>query len=122
MAKLDHIGLYVKDLSRSREFYEQLFGFEERHSFRSGEAEIVALDVGSALLELIQRPGSPGVPPEGNWSHLALRVDEYETVREKLYSMGLDTRDVELDDGSRISFFKDPDGHTVEVMEKGLGV
>jgi catechol 2,3-dioxygenase-like lactoylglutathione lyase family enzyme len=24
-------------------------------------------------------------------------------------------------DGSRIAFFKDPDGHMVEIMEKGLG-
>jgi len=34
--------------------------------------------------------------------------------------MGLELRKVTMADGSRIAFFKDPDGHTVEMMEKGL--
>jgi len=120
MSQLDHIGLYVNDLNQTKDFYIHLFGFEETKRLKMGEAEIVALDMGAGLLELIQRPESPGTPPEGNWAHLALKVDDYQRIHRKLASMDIETRDVELEDGSHISFFKDPDGHTVEIMEKGL--
>jgi lactoylglutathione lyase len=121
MTNLDHVGVYVKDLSKSLSFYKQVFGWNVVREFSSGEAKIALVDIGGGLLELVQRPGSPGKAPEGNWSHLALHVDDWEGKVRKLESMGLELRKVTMADGSRIAFFKDPDGHTVEIMEKGLG-
>jgi len=66
MTKLDHVGVYVKDLERSLKFYKNLFNFKVVSQFTSGEAKIATVDIGGALLELVQRPGSPGKPPEGN--------------------------------------------------------
>ena len=121
MTNLDHVGVYVKDLSRSLSFYKQVFGWKVVREFGSGEAKIAVVDIGGGLLELVQRPGSPGKAPEGNWSHLALHVDDWEGKVGKLEGMGLELRKVTMADGSHIAFFKDPDGHTVEIMEKGLG-
>lgn len=120
MTNLDHVGVYVKDLERSLTFYRGVFGWKVVREFGSGEAKIAVVDIGGGLLEFVQRPGSPGKAPEGSWSHLALHVDDWEGEVRKLESMGLELRKVTMADGSRIAFFKDPDGHTVEMMEKGF--
>jgi len=121
MTNLDHVGIYVKNLSNSLSFYKQVFGWNVVREFGLGEAKIAVVDIGSGLLEFVQRPGSPGKAPEGNWSHLALHVDDWEGKVRKLEGMGLELRKVSTTDGSHIAFFKDPDGHTVEIMERGLG-
>jgi lactoylglutathione lyase len=118
---LDHIGLYVKDLERSLRFYGEVFGFPEHHRFGVGESKIAVLDTGKGLLELIQRPGAPSEPPKGSWSHVAFHIDDYGALMGKLERKGLELRKVTMADGSRIAFFRDPDGHEIEIMEKGLG-
>ena len=120
MNKFDHLGVYVKDLEASLKFYKSVFDLKEVRRFGSGEAKIGVLDVGGGFLELISRPGSPGTPPGGNWSHLAFHVDDFDYKVKKLESMGKELRKVKMGDGSHIAFFKDDDGHTVEIMEKGL--
>ena len=118
---LNHIGIYVRDLERSLGFYGDVFGFPEHHRFEVGESKIAVLDVGGGLLELIQRPDAPAEAPEGRWSHVAFHVDDYDGVLDKAEDMGVVQRKMTREDGSRIAFFKDPDGHDVEIMEKGLG-
>ena len=71
-------------------------------------------------MELVQRPGSPGIAPGGNWTHLAIHTPDFLAKVKKLQSIGLELRKVTMADGAQIAFFKDPDGHTVEIMEKGL--
>jgi len=119
MNELDHVGLYVKDLARSVVFYGEIFGFEVNRTMELGEAKIAFLDIGGGLLELIQRPNEPGEPPAGRWNHTAYTVDDYPAMEAKLEGMGLELRKVTLGDGKRIAFFKDPDGHDVEIMERG---
>ena len=80
MTNLDHVGIYVKDVNRSVQFYEDLFGFKTVNNFGSGEAKITILDIGGGLLELIQRPGSPSPPPTGNWSHLAIYEPQFDKI------------------------------------------
>jgi len=119
MNELDHVGLYVKDLAKSVVFYGEIFGFEVSRTMELGEAKIAFLDISGGLLELIQRPGEPGKAPEGRWNHTAYTVDDYPAMEAKLEEMGLELRKVTLGDGKRIAFFKDPDGHDVEIMERG---
>ena len=121
MTHLDHCGVYVKDLEKSLTFYKDIFAWKEKTRFASGEAKIAVLDMGKGLLELVQRPGSPGTPPAGNWTHLAIHVDDWHTKVKKLEAMGLELRKVTMN-GANIAFFKDPDGHTLEIMEKGLSI
>jgi len=120
MSKLDHVGIYVKDLSKSIAFYHEIFGWKIVKEFTSGEAKIACLDVGGGLLEIVQRPGSPGAPPAGNWSHLAISVNDWAGIVAKVEKKGLTVRKITMSDGSHNAFFSDPDGHTVECMEKGF--
>jgi len=118
MAKLNHIGIYVKDLEASLAFYKEFFGFKEVTRFGSGEAKIAMIDIGGGLLEIVQRPGSPGKPPEGNWSHVAIHDPDFDKTVAKITAKGLPKRDVTMANGTRLCFFSDPDGHVIEVMEK----
>jgi len=116
MVTLDHVGIYVKDLVKSVVFYGEVFGFQVARTMETSTSKIAYLDVGGGILELIQRPGAPG-KSEGPWSHVAFKVDDYDAMESKLEGMGLELSKVVLGDGSRIVFFKDPDGHDVEIME-----
>ena len=118
MNGLEHVGLYVKDLARSVVFYGEVFGFEVSRTMDLGEAKIAFVDIGGGLLEFIQRPGEPGKAPEGMWNHTAYAVDDYDAMETKLEGMGLELRKITLGDGRRIAFFKDPDGHDVEIVER----
>jgi len=122
MSYLDHIGVNVKDLETSISFYKGIFNWEEKTRFDIGEAKIAVFDMGKGLLEIVQRPGSPGSPPSGNRSHTAIHVDDFAEKVKKLEGMGLELRKVTLADGAHIAFFKDPDDHIVEIMEKGLSI
>ena len=50
---LDHIGIYVKDLERSLNFYGELFGFPEHSKLNLGTTKIAFLDLGGSLLEIV---------------------------------------------------------------------
>ncbi|MCW3992612.1 MAG: VOC family protein [Candidatus Bathyarchaeota archaeon] len=120
MAFFDHIGIYVTDMERSLRFYTEVLGFQVRRRLSVGESLFAVLDVGGGLLELIQHPGAVEAP-RGRWSHVAFHIEDYDGLISKLEEMGLELRKVTLDDSSRLAFFKDPDGHDIEIMEKGLG-
>jgi catechol 2,3-dioxygenase-like lactoylglutathione lyase family enzyme len=122
MSYLDHIGVYVKDLEKSITFYKDTFNWKEKTRFTSGEAKIAVLDMGKGLMELVQRPGSPAAPPVGNWTHLAIHVPDFPKMVQKLEVKGITLRKVTMGDGAHIAFFQDPDGHTIEIMEKGLSI
>jgi lactoylglutathione lyase len=120
MAKLDHVGIYVKNLDKSIEFYKEIFVFSTVNQFTSGEAKIATLNLGGGLLELVQRPGSPGTPPVGNWSHLAIHEPKFDETVAKLDARKIEKRLVTMANGNRLCFFNDPDGHTIEIMENGF--
>ena len=112
MAKLEHIGINIKDIRKSLTFYDELFGFKEVNCFNSGEAKISMIDVGGGTLELVQRPGAPVV------AHIALHDPKFDETLAKLEEKGIAKRLVVIDNGGRICFFSDPDGHIIEIMEK----
>ena len=120
MTSMDHIGLFVKDLAASVEFYQDLFGFPVVMQFSSSGAEIAVIDIGGGKIELIQRPEPQRSSPIATWGHVALHVPDFDNKLKKIDSLGLEKRMVTTGDGSRLCFFADPDGHTLELTERGL--
>jgi catechol 2,3-dioxygenase-like lactoylglutathione lyase family enzyme len=120
MTSENHIGLFVKDLEASVEFYREFFGFPVVKEFGSSGAKIALLDIGGGQLELIQRPEPKNVSPNCDWGHIAFHVPDFEEKLKKIESLGLEKRIVTMDNGNRLCFFADPDGHTLELMEAGL--
>jgi lactoylglutathione lyase len=119
MAKLDHVGAYITNLDKSIRFYEEIFGFKLVDRFMSGESKIATLDMGGGL-ELVQHLGSPGTPPIGNWNHLVIHEPKFDETIEKIDKKGIKKRLIPQENGNRLCFFNDTDGHTIEIMENGF--
>jgi catechol 2,3-dioxygenase-like lactoylglutathione lyase family enzyme len=115
MASAVHISLNVSDFSRSTDFYRRFFG--EPTKLKADYAKFVAAE---PEIHLALQPGP--VSGHGALSHLGIRVDSTERVREwkkALNGRGLPTQDeareaccYALQDKFWVS---DPDGNRWEV-------
>jgi catechol 2,3-dioxygenase-like lactoylglutathione lyase family enzyme len=112
-------ALYVSDLQNSRQFYERLMGFE---CFMHDE-RMCALGVpGRGVLLLFARHGSsePSVTPVGTipahdgsgTQHLAFAISSNDLS-------AIESR-ITWPRGGTSLYFRDPDGHSVEVATPGL--
>ena len=122
-------SLYVDDVGRSEEFYGRVFGFEKL----VGDDRFCALNVtGQQVLLLFRKHGTrepitlPGgvIPPhdgEGT-THLAFTMA---AEAEADWTLHLANQNVEIESrvtwprGGASLYFRDPDGHLVELVTPG---
>jgi catechol 2,3-dioxygenase-like lactoylglutathione lyase family enzyme len=128
-------GLFVENLSRARDFYQQVIGLEK---LRESEAGCVFVVAKRQLLLLVSHEKArvssktPGgeVPPcmSGTGAtlgagHIAFAVAEAEldAWRTRLDSQGVEVlSEVAWEGGGRSLYFRDPDGHLLELATPGL--
>lgn len=132
MAKLKtgHVGLNVRDVGRSRWFYEQVFDLEVLGESADPGQERVFLGCGGEVVLTLWRQGTgrfsaaqPGL------HHLAFEVDtraEVDAAEERLRRLGVPLHHdgiVAHGEGSRSGglFFEDPDGIRLEIYCPDLG-
>ena len=123
-------ALYVEDVERSREFYQRLFGFEDIGS----DQRLCALSVEGKQVLLLIRRGSdaqphqtsggliPGSDSSGT-SHLTFSIAaaELEAWEKWLGENGVSVESkVRWERGGTSLYFRDPDGHLLEVATPGL--
>jgi catechol 2,3-dioxygenase-like lactoylglutathione lyase family enzyme len=123
-------SLYVEDLDRSRRFYERLFGFT---AFMQDE-RMCAMEVPGEQVLLLFRHGrtdapapAPGgfIPPHHGRGalHLAFAIPygELDAWQAHLAEQGvaLESR-LNWPHGGTSLYFRDPDGHSLEVATPGL--
>jgi catechol-2,3-dioxygenase len=123
-------SLYVADLSQSKEFYQKIFGFDTLLE----DGRMCALRVpGSGLLLLFKHDGSlhpshtPGglIPPHGGNGQIhlcfAIPLASLENWLAHLENQGVALESLVRQTYGGISlYFRDPDGHSVEVATPGL--
>jgi catechol 2,3-dioxygenase-like lactoylglutathione lyase family enzyme len=127
--RLQHCGLLVADLARSRGFYGDVLGLEEIPRppnftfggawFRVGEDEIHLLDEA----ETTGRAGmpEPGRSLEGGLAtHIAFEVADLSVMQERLAVSGVIpvSGPMPRGDGVVQLFLRDPDGYVVELFER----
>lgn len=120
--KFEHVGVQVKDIEQSIEFYTQKVGLEliEKlpHTDPSLKLAFLGLE-GNVIVELIQGYNS-SLPNEGKVHHFALAVDGIEEEFERLKSAGVsfvEENIVTLPNGARYLFFYGPDKEWIEYYE-----
>jgi catechol 2,3-dioxygenase-like lactoylglutathione lyase family enzyme len=130
VSRILETSLYVEDLDRSRRFYADTFGFETFFE----DARMVGMGVpGAGVLLLFRRGGStepspvPGgvIPPHDGrgTQHLCFAVplaslDDWVRHLERR-GIALESRVVQAHGGTSL-YFRDPDGHSLEVAVPGL--
>jgi catechol 2,3-dioxygenase-like lactoylglutathione lyase family enzyme len=110
---LNHLHLHVRDVARSRRFYETYFGFREKA--RHGEILFLTND---QAFDLALAPAA-NVEPFPPWFHFGFRLPSSEAVRalhRQMTSEGVPAPRPLVDDPDLVSFrCTDPDGYAVEV-------
>jgi len=141
---IDHVSVTVGDLDRSLAFYRDLLGipmlgrgFEDGSpganvtGLAHAEFHYADLDLGSGqILELLQYIRPVGVPVtqrvyDPGSGHIAIRVDDLDRMLGRLERAGITPRSapIKLEDpewwrGARCVYLTDPDGATIELVER----
>ena len=117
---LDHVGLNVRSLPISFEFYQKVFGFSIFHKWDT----TWMIQMGEIKLGLFQRPqASPVCDLDQKIviSHLAFRTDKdgFNTAQKILTDLGIPFTPPEYTGVAYAIFLLDPDGHQVEITTFG---
>ena len=117
-------SLYVDNVRRSAEFYERIFGFQIISDFGSRGCALKAGD--RQVLLLFRKGGSREItaPHDGDGQlHLAFAIaaqelEAWESWLARNHIVVEDRRTWEA--GGRSVYFRDPDGHLLEVGTPGI--
>lgn len=123
-------ALYVDDLDASAAFYEGVLGLEAM----SATDRLVAMDAGQGTVLLLFQRGATtdGASTPGGWipphdsvgpAHFAFAIDaaELDAWRERLGAHGVEIEsEVRWDRGGVSLYFRDLDGHSVELATPGV--
>lgn len=116
---LAHIGIFVKDMDASIDFYKRL-GFtldcEENLGIR-----LAFLSAGSCLVELVEKK-EEAARDAGVVDHLAVTVDDMDAAIAQAKANGIDidaskVASVPILGGIKNVFFNGPDGERLELVE-----
>jgi lactoylglutathione lyase len=120
---INHVGIRIRDLARSRAFYEKL-GFEFIIGPIGPEPVAVMEHLSGVNINFILNASNDAsgdnilmdVPAKHTgYTHMALEISDRESVKQQLTKAGvLITETVELPDGAVFFFIRDPDGNVIE--------
>ena len=129
ITRINHVGLRVRDLDSSREFYDKL-GFK-----------FIAGPIGPEPVAIVEHPSGininlilnvstdaprKNVLMEGSvkypgYTHIAIEITDVEAVSQKVEDLGINiTERVEFE-GARFFFIRDPDGNVIEFHQPSRG-
>jgi len=129
VTQLLETALYTDDLGRAADFYRNTFGFPTLIE----NPRIVALDVAGrdvlllfkrgATIDQLETPGGTIPPHDGSGpTHFALGIERGEledwVARLAQHGITIESR-VEWERGGVSLYFRDPDGHSVELATRG---
>ncbi len=117
--------LFVRDLKRSRDFYENVLEFE----FERGDDDSASFILGPDALLLLTDGGADDMlspadvdhdAPRGARSVIVTAVDDVDAVYEELSAKGVEFIRTPEDRwwGKRCAHFKDPDGNVWEINQR----
>ncbi len=122
MYELAHIGIVVKNLERSTNFYGRILGCTVIDSIANEQLKIVYLQSGALTIELLEYLVPPSSLREaGPFDHLAFSVPDIQSAIVSLKEQGVEFLS-EIPrlamTGKKIIFFTGPDGERIELLEK----
>ncbi|GGG04630.1 VOC family protein [Paenibacillus abyssi] len=124
ITKIEHVGVMVKDLDASIEFYTKVLGMQHLGTMlhTNGVIRLGFLAFPGASetqIELVEGY-NPDLPAEGKVHHMAFTVDDVHAEVERIKSLNIPLRDTEittLPNGAQYFFFYGPDGELLELFQ-----
>jgi lactoylglutathione lyase len=121
--KMEHVGIMVKDMDESLNFYQNILGLELRsREWLNESIELAFLffpEQPSVEVELVYGGTAEN---EGIVNHLAFRVENIEAELLRFKEAGVKLVDEEprsiLNDTVKIAFFQGPNGEKLELVER----
>lgn len=115
---LAHISLYAHDYEASRAFYRDFLGFEEPYSLKNpdGSPSMTFFKINDRQFIELSPERAPGAD---RLNHYALETDDAEAMRKYLASRGVTVPNHTPKGriGNLNFMIKDPEGHSVEIVE-----
>jgi len=117
--------LYVQDLDRTEKFYSEILDLEVisrskgRHIFFRAGTSVLLCFIAEATKQENNLPGHFG---EGNM-HIAFELpkEKYDDTKAELKSAGIEIEhEQQWNDEYRSFYFRDPDGHSIEIVPAGM--
>ncbi|MBS0326577.1 MAG: VOC family protein [Proteobacteria bacterium] len=126
--RIDHIEVLTAAPERTVSFYAGVLGFRERERMRipatpSGPLEIVYLELGGTMLEVMCYPEAQSIPcrdagPRLGWQCLAVEVDDMDGALNMLKESGVEvTWGPVKRPGYARAEIRDPDGNPIELRQ-----
>jgi lactoylglutathione lyase len=123
ITRINHVGLRVRSLEVTRNFYEQL-GFKFLIGPIRPEPVAVMEHPSGININFILNASADAADnnilmdvPEKHtgFTHIALEINDLEAVQKKLAELDIATTEiVQLPDGGVLTFIRDPDGNVIE--------
>ena len=119
MGKVGHIGLKVKDLEKTTEFYQSILDCELIRSYSDEKIKMVLVKCGDSTLEFIQEAKANENRANGIIEHIAFKVDDIENKIIELKEKGVEciSKNVEDFEEVKLFFFRGPDGEMLEFIQ-----
>ena len=118
---LDHPAVAAEDVDRLAEWYMATLGYAKQ--FRSDAPVWILRAPDGTLLEVMPRDESPRpvrTTWSPGWSHLAIRVSDFDQAEALLDSRGVQWTGAEGDavGGGRLRNFTDPEGNMLQIVQR----
>jgi catechol 2,3-dioxygenase-like lactoylglutathione lyase family enzyme len=113
-----HLAIRVSDLEEARAYYKDFLGFDEPFSLKNSDGVVTMAFIKINDYQYVEL--SPGLKPgEDRLSHISFFTDDAEAMRVYLAACGVKAPDrVPKGRSGNLNFnIKDPEGHTVEIVQ-----
>ncbi|MFQ3231682.1 VOC family protein [Reinekea sp.] len=124
LGSIHHIAIICSDYQASKDFYLNVLGGKLKAETNREERQSYKLDISfeGFEIELFSFPDPPvraSQPEAQGLRHLAFRVADLNAAINYLDSMRVSVEPIRVDEltGNRFTFFKDPDGLPLELVE-----
>ncbi|MBS4539086.1 VOC family protein [Clostridium sp. D2Q-11] len=119
MYDIAHIAVVVKNIDKSKEFYQKVLGCEVEGDFEDDRLKFLYLKSGNGIIELLQYKEKDVERSRGIIDHIAFTVEDLDKAikRAKQYNALFIFDEPKIVNSMKIIFIEGPDGERIEFIE-----